>query len=325
MAETNIEWADYTFNPWRGCSKVSPGCANCCAEKLSKRNPEVLGEWGPKGRRSIAAESYWKLPMKWERKAKKAAARKRVFCLSMGDVCDDRPELIEPRERLKGMIAQTPNLDWLLLSKRPENYARLFGWGDSWPRNVWLGTSVENQEEADKRIPHLLACPAAVRFLSVEPMLGPVDLTRIDWAYGENEFTIPAGRRLQKRFIHALRGYCNDGGQTKIDWVICGGESGPNARPMHPDWARSLRDQCVAARVPFFFKQWGEWAAETAIGATKLQAMTLKKMKVLDGRLAGQAFHSGYWEDKTVMLRVGKARAGRLLDGREWNEYPRID
>lgn len=182
------------FNPWRGCTKVSRGCANCYAEAGSKRNPAVLGVWGDAGTRVIASESYWRLPLKWDRQAAKAGERRRVFCASLADVFEDRPELVSPRQRLFRLIGDTPYLDWLLLTKRPENVLRMThdewcppvpghvsqnaGDGHSWkwPSNVWLGVSVEDQQRADERIPILLQTPAAVRFLSCEPLLGPLDL-----------------------------------------------------------------------------------------------------------------------------------------------------
>jgi protein gp37 len=225
MAEnTAIEWATHTFNPWTGCTKVSPACDFCYAEAWAKRagRPEL---W--QGERKRTTEAYWRQPLKWDRAAQAAGRRDRVFCASLADVFDNQvPE--RWRDDLWHRIEQTPNLDWLLLTKRPQNIAKMLPgarigtrpWGDGWP-NVWLGTTVENQAEAERRIPHLLAVPAAVHSLSCEPLLE--DLTGIDL--------------------------------TGIDWVIVGGESGPKARPMQEAWAESLRDQCRAAGVAFFMKQ----------------------------------------------------------------------
>lgn len=220
--ETKIEWCDHTFSPWRGCTKVSAGCANCYAETQSHRNPKALGVWGDDGIRVIAAESAWREVERWNRKAGRDGVRRRVFCGSMCDVCEDRPELVEPRDRLRGLIDVTTHLDWLLLSKRPENYFEMFGdpWDHDWPSNVWAGTSIENQETADNRIPELVTIPAMVRFLSCEPLLGPIDPRR-------------AG----------------------IGWVIIGGESGPKARPCNVEWIRSIVQQCKTAGVPCFVKQ----------------------------------------------------------------------
>jgi protein gp37 len=235
MSENSkIEWTDHTFNPWWGCTRVSEGCVNCYAETFARR----FGvRWGPQAERRIASPSTWAQPMVWNRKARREGVRRRVFCASMADVFEDRRELDAARLRLFRLIDDTPHLDWLLLTKRPENVISLIDglWiDDGIPANVWIGTSVENQDMADKRIQEILKIPARVRFLSCEPLLGPVN---IDW-------------HLTQRGDDG----CIDHG---IDWVICGGESGRGARPMQPDWALSLMDQCFAASVPFFFKQWG--------------------------------------------------------------------
>ena len=254
-SQTGIAWTDHTFNPWRGCTKVSAGCANCYAEALSKRSPAVLGEWGPPGKRAIAAESYWGLPERWDRAAKRDGVRRRVFCASLSDVFEDRQELVAPRARLFDTIARTPHIDWLLLTKRPENVLRL------WPGtvvenppivevcghmvfpNVWLGVSVEDQKTADERIPLLLDTPAAVRFVSYEPALGPVDFRR--WLGGSIDPTLPPAQIAEAW------------GRVGLAWVIVGGESGPQARPCDVTWARSVRDQCKAAEMAFFMKQRG--------------------------------------------------------------------
>jgi protein gp37 len=248
MAEaTKIEWAKHTFNPWTGCTKVSPGCDHCYAEGWAKRSGHV--QWGPHAPRRRTADAYWREPLKWNARAQEEGRRARVFCASLADVFDNHAS-IQPQWRadLWSLIAATPHLDWLLLTKRPQNNAKMLPptWGDGWP-NVWLGTTVENQTEANRRILHLLDTPARVRFLSCEPLLGPVALDMI--------LTDEMG-------IYALSGIFSDGSGPSgfsqgpgIDWVICGGESGPGARPMHPDWARSLRDQCAMEGVPFFMKQ----------------------------------------------------------------------
>lgn len=247
---SKIEWTDHTFNPWRGCTKVSAGCAHCYAETMSKRNPKSLGIWGDAGTRVIASESGWREPLKWNREAEASVVRARVFCGSMCDICEDRPELIEPRIRLKRLIEATPNLDWLLLSKRPENYLRLFdNWlSDQWPSNVWAGTSCEDQKTADERIPHLLRVPAAIRFLSLEPLLGPIDLENI--FVGRRN---PDGSR-QNGMVHSIFRWP---GARCVDWIIVGGESGPKARPCNIDWIRSIVRQCEEASVSCFVKQLG--------------------------------------------------------------------
>jgi protein gp37 len=275
MAEdSKIQWCDHTWSPWRGCTKVSAGCKNCYAEKISHRNPAVLGEWGPDGARVVNAD--WRKPLAWDRKAAKAGTRLRVFP-SLCDWLEDRPDLDEPLGRFLELIARTPDLDWLLLTKRPELFSdrlhavvrnyhgggheleRGLSTGDmiasAWldgatPANVWLGTSTEDQPNADARIPALLEIPAAVRFVSAEPLLGPVDFTNVAWnGWRWNVLTGEAS-------------YCGVSGgpenlANRIDWVIVGGESGPQARPCDVAWVRSLRDQCRAAGVPCFVKQLG--------------------------------------------------------------------
>ncbi len=253
--ETKIQWCHHTWNPWRGCVHDSPGCDNCYAELLSFRNPTVLGEWGPNGKRAIAAESYWDLPRKWNEAARKAGERRRVFCLSLGDVFEDRAELVEPRARLFAMIERTHNLDWLLLTKRPQNVERLIKpleskWYPDMPLwetfplpNVWLGVSVEDQQRADQRIPTLLRIPATVRFLSVEPLLESVDLRFFD------SMIVDIAREMATR---APRKRPNG-----VSWAIVGGESGSNARPCDVAWVQSVVAQCREAGVAPFVKQLG--------------------------------------------------------------------
>lgn len=263
MAENSkIEWTDHTFNPWTGCTKVSPGCDHCYAEGWAKRSGTV--RWGAGEPRRRTTEANWRLPLKWNAQAEREGRRFRVFCSSLADVFDnDAPE--QWRADLFSLIAQTPQLDWLLLTKRIGNAAAMLdriaylGTTDSVLErmplpNVWLGATVVNQEEADRDIPKLLQVPARVRFLSIEPMLGPIDLQRWLWECCGN---------MQPGNNHGLLGqepdYCcgNPDPRDALNWVICGGESGPGARPAHPDWARSLRDQCAAAGVGFFMKQMG--------------------------------------------------------------------
>jgi protein gp37 len=243
VSETKIEWAHYTFNPWWGCTKISDGCKNCYAEKLSNRFGG--GHWGDHGDRKFFGDDHWKKPLKWQRKAQREGRRLRVFCASMGDIFERHPQPTvanlqdESRMRLWRLIAATPDLDWLLLTKRPENIQSMMpaSWqGLQCPKNVWLGVTAENQEEVDRRVPSLLLSAdwAPVRFVSYEPALGPVGL----------------GRLL--RFANLSENDCT---ATGIDWVIAGAESGPRARPMDESWVRSVRDECAAADVPFFYKQ----------------------------------------------------------------------
>jgi protein gp37 len=304
-ANSKIEWTHHTFNPWRGCTKVSAGCANCYAERQSVRNPKVLGIWGDDGTRVIAAEAYWKEPLKWNKAAQLAGERHRVFCASLADIFEDRPELDKPRDRLLELIDATDNLDWLLLTKRPENFIIFLprSWHEYPRKNVWLGVSVEDQKNADERIPELLATPAHIRFLSAEPLLGAL---RLDEIRGSDGFS--------------YRPFEGDHtGEPRIHWVIGGGESGPRARPMHPAWARSLRDQCTSGGVAFHFKQWGEFAPALT-GAS----VPDKDKIILGGNgHARQIGAESLYEDDVIMANVGKHAAGRLLDGREWNEFPK--
>jgi protein gp37 len=267
MAENSkIEWTTHTFNPWTGCTKVSPACDHCYAEGWAKRSGHV--EWGPHGDRRRT--KTWNNPVKWNREAEGAIERPRVFCASLADVFDNHKS-IQPEWRadLWALITATPNLDWLLLTKRPQNIKRFIP--SSWeargcPDNVWLGTTVENQEEAERRIPHLVAVPARVRFLSCEPLLGPLDLS--PWLAVE-QITLGGRPHWTERNYEV----------SKLQWIITGGESGSNFRPANPDWFRSLRDQCQAASVPFLFKQW-EGVSQPIIKA---------KGRALDG-----VIHDGY-------------------------------
>lgn len=238
MAENSkIEWTDHTFNPWWGCTKVSSACDNCYAEAWAKRTGHRV--WGYRAERRFLSEIYWKQPLRWNKEAKKQGRRARVFCASMADVFEWRSDLKTWREKLWVLIDETPNLDWLILTKRPHLISRLSPWGQDWPQNVWLGTTVESQEFAEKRIPHLVENPAMIRFLSCEPLRSGLDLSI--WLE-----------------------------EGAIDWVIAGGESGPGARPSDPAWFRDLRDQCIESSVAFHFKQWGDWAPLASVDPIKI-------------------------------------------------------
>ena len=230
---TGIQWCHATFNTHIGCAKVSPACDNCYAERDSKRLEASLTNqgkialplWGEHGARHVTSDEYWKKPLAWNRKAAAAGERRRVFCASFADVFEVRADLDPVRERLARLIEATPNLDWLLLTKRIDKataYGREMFRGLAFPANVWMGTTVEDEPRARERVPALRAVPARVHFLSIEPQI---------------ELVTPE----------------LDG----IDWVICGGESGPRARIFDLAWARSLREQCRNAGVAFFMKQLG--------------------------------------------------------------------
>lgn len=278
MGDTKISWADKVWNPVTGCTKVSEGCRNCYAERMSKRLAGRAGYPEDGFKVTLHADKLGE-PLRWKKPT-------RIFVCSMGDLFHkDVPD--EFIAKVLDIIEKAPQHIFMVLTKRPERAEAFLNWckvlwanspirpASCPPSNLWLGTSVEDQKTADERIPLLLQTPAAKRFVSYEPALGPVDLTRL-----------PAAGA----YVCALRGARP--AYPSLDWVIMGGESGPGARPMHPDWARSTRDQCQAAGVPFFFKQWGEWAP--------------------------------VWEKDgaSVGRRVGKKAAGCLLDGKEHKERP---
>lgn len=239
---TKIGWTDHTFNPWVGCTKVSPACDNCYAEGWAKRaGRDVWGHGKPRQRTKT-----WDQPEKWNAAAAAEGERRRVFCASLADVFDTEVRT-EWRADLMVLIEKTPNLDWLLLTKRPKVMAEFFDRHPP-PDNVWAGTTVESQKMAALRIPQLLKVPARIRFLSVEPMLEAIDLWKVPGAVrccGTNTCATVAEP-------HELCEVYSD-----IDWIICGGESGPNHRPIDPDWVRDLHAQTVGMQARFFFKQWG--------------------------------------------------------------------
>lgn len=298
MENSKIEWTDHTFNPWVGCQKVSEGCRNCYAERLMDGR-FGRGAWGPQGTRQRTSAQMWRQPLLWnarrwaqcedcgwrgdEREVVREQmcprcggislreTRQRVFCASLADVFEDRPELKPWREDLFELMERTTNLTWMILTKRPELAAVVGAWYEQNP-HVWVGTSVEHQAAARLRLPHLEIVRAAVRFVSCEPLIGPVDLSGYEW----------------------------------LDLVIVGGESGPQARPMSSRWAREVRDFCQVNRIPFFFKQWGEWAPVSQFGA--------------EARFA----HRPVMVDGEMMARVGRGMAGHRLDGRLWRETPEV-
>jgi protein gp37 len=248
MAENSkIQWTDATFNIVWGCSKVSDGCKNCYADTLSHRYG--FDVWGKDKERRTFGGKHWNEPLKWNREAEKAGVIKRVFCSSMCDVFEDHPIVEQERQKLWPLIESTPHLDWLLLTKRPENMRAFAPW-EWWPDNVVAMTSVENDTVLE-RVGHLLTVPASRLGLSCEPLLGPVELKTVGCnAIGVN--------------IHRYPIWITGGGGSvpvtltpRIHWVIVGGESGAGARPMNIEWAMELRRQCASANVPFFMKQLG--------------------------------------------------------------------
>lgn len=400
---TAIEWADATWQPITGCSVVSPGCTNCYAMRLAgtrlQHHPSRAGltidsKAGPVWNGLVRLNEDWlDQPLRWKR-------GRRVFVCAHGDLFHEAaPD--EWIDRVFAVMALTPQHSFLVLTKRAERmraYMRdverealwmnavaaaierykLFGlrheyleYRDPWVPlpNVWLGVSVEDQTRADERIPLLLDTPAATRFISAEPLLAPVDLTRLQdfnghwWDAIAGEHWVPgAGSENSRTFRTA-----------NLDWIIVGGESGPGARPMHPAWARSLRDQCRTADIRFFFKQWGEWMPTSGVdvychGPNRREREFPNSPGISwlrDGRIcfrdftvtehaerirSGRAYNTRAIEVDEValndfntacrraedadagnpfaelgyqwMYRVGKKAAGRLLDGRTWDEFP---
>lgn len=331
VASTKIEWADSVFNPVTGCTPISPGCANCYAKRMSRRLAGRCGYPKDEPFRVTLHPEKLEEPLHWKKP-------RRVFVCSMGDLFhNDVPT--DFLVNVFAVMSLTPQHTFMLLTKRPKAMAELMRdnfheevwyardmlidkgivpytlwkhmeyWeqqddldvgvpvrtmfsyepAPEWPLpNVWLGVTAENQQTADKRIPILLQTPAAVHFVSVEPMLGPVRLQHCWKCKGPD-----------------IEGcLCEQDFYGSVDWVICGGETGPGARPVHPDWVRGLRNQCQAAGVPFFFKSWGEWHES-------------------DLQSNSRGWQTHLWPDGKLMYRMGRKKAGRLLDGRTWEEYPK--
>lgn len=336
VGKTDIEWTDKSWNPSTGCDKVSQGCKHCYAETVARgrlataystRLPVVRNELNDA---NPFALRLWperlEKPLQWQKPS-------RIFVNSMSDLFHpDMPE--EFIDQVFAVMALAPQHTYQVLTKRPELMAAYIstpgragavaaetgsaiGGARRWPFirpddlaarwplcNVWLGTSVEDQAAADERVPHLLASPAVVHFLSCEPLLGPVTLPD-SWPgcwHPTSEGTAPDHSRCL----------------SPKTWVICGGESGPGARPMHPEWPRALRDQCREGGIPFFFKQWGAWAPETHSNFARYQARTVR----YEGSLVSPVSQESHGVEPVYMCEIGKARAGRILDGRTWDAYP---
>ena len=333
--KSRIEWTDATWNPITGCSLVSPGCIRCYAMRDAagrlKNHPsregltDKNGRWNGKTRFN---EQWLDQPIRWRK-------QRRIFVCAHGDLFHENvPD--EWIDRVFAVMALAPLHVFQVLTKRAKRMkeymrsdsvaerveqamARYWTPLAEWPLpNVWMGVSAEDQATLDARTPHLLNTPAAVRWLSVEPLLGPVDLTmihhdgltNIDSLRGNHGLSLP------------MKGRC-----SALDWVVVGGESGPKARPMHPDWARAIRDQCAGAAVPFFFKQWGEWIEKDGprCRAIRIDRHSTDSWMDPDGTLhpctrMSYQYRSPYFD--SIVRRVGKKRAGRLLDGRTHDEMP---
>lgn len=278
--DSRIEWTHHTFNPWWGCVKVSDACDNCYAEAWAKR----LGAdvWGAKNDRRFFGDAHWKEPLKWNAEAKNEGVRRRVFCASMADVFEKNPVLVPHRQRLLDLIAATPHLDWLLLTKRIHGVRKLLPKGYEFPSNVWLGATVENQVVANKMIKYLLEFESpSVRFLSCEPLLSDLNL---------KPYLIPNAKGI------------------KLNWVITGGESGAGSRPMNPEWPANIQKQCAEANVPFHFKQWGHWAP---IELVKDSITKNTRIEIIGSK-----------EHIVSIAAIGKGKAGRSLSGKYWDQFP---
>ena len=308
MAENSaISWTDHTMNFWWGCSKVGPGCDHCYAETFDRR---VGGDyWGPGVPRRLVKD--WSKPRKWQRQAERTGVRPWVFAQSMSDIFDNEVPY-EWRVRALDLVRETPLLRWIFVTKRIGNAAKMLP--ADWPKNFGhcgLVSTIVNQAEADRDILKLLATPAAWRGLSMEPLLGPVDLTNI------------GGEGSAKSYgAHGYGALWPVETRPGLNWIIVGGESGPGARPMHPAWARSLRDQCANAGVPFHFKQWGEWAIERSVAGGDLGG---DMRRGLVRHVCADRENDGHFRQGDIyMRRVGRQAAGRLLSGVEHNGMPGV-
>jgi protein gp37 len=285
---TRIEWADATWSPITGCTPISEGCEHCYAARMAKR---LAGRFGyPKDEPFKPTFHLEKLdePQKWKKP-------KRIFVCSMGDLFH---ETIESKyvHFILHACELNPQHIYIFPTKRPKKMLEIMSHWNPERRfpNWWLGVTAENQRTADERIPVLLQIPAAVRFVSVEPMLEPISFKQ--WLLDVEQYD---SRTPWK---------------PEIDWVICGGETGPGARPMHPDWVRSLRDQCQVSNVPFFFKGWGDWEHESMADFTSSPGAALSSRNA--------TYH--IWGGGTRSYHIGKKHSGRLLDGVEWNQFSKI-
>ncbi|WP_080429411.1 phage Gp37/Gp68 family protein [Burkholderia ubonensis] len=334
MSENSeIEWTDHTWSPWEGCQKVGPGCDHCYAESMNRWLRRGKN-WGPGAPRRPYGPRHWDKPLRWNERARVTGCPVKVF----PSVCDPFDNAAPAGARLAfgQLILATPALTWLLLTKRIGNagtmLAEMFPGGT--PGNVWLGATVVNQDEADRDIPKLLTTPARIRFLSIEPMLGPIDLESVRWPSldGHRVDVLRGGYWNEAPYVIGARSAALDapkGGFTShsdfpstIDWVIAGGESGRGARITHPVWVRRLRDQCHGADVPFLFKQWGQWMP--GIGATveQIEAARSGAWIQLSGHVHDGNDLAVFANGDAHMLSVGKRLAGRMLDGIVHHAFP---
>lgn len=308
---SSIEWTHHTFNPVWGCRKIAPPCDHCYAETWAKRlgMPEL---W--QGEYRTFTDRHWLEPLKWNARAEHDGIRRRVFCASMADVFDNGwPAGI--RERLWDLIEATRHLDWLLLTKRIGNAKRMLPklWVPGAPPHVAFGISAGDQAEWARDSGKLFELQASTYFVSFEPLLGPIELAGYWHGCPVHDFE---------------GGFCvqDCGNWNRLSWAIVGGESGHHARPMHPGWVRSLRDQCVARGIAFHFKQWGEWEIASHenghFGGSMPESGARYTWVGKNGKTYNPSAPDGL--DCWAMARVGKKKSGRLLDGRTWDEFPGV-
>lgn len=326
MAEhSTIEWTHHTWSPWIGCQKVSPACDGCYAEHLMDTRMGRV-EWGPHGERKRTSAAYWRQPIAWNRAAAAAGRVERVFP-SLCDPFDNQVDTVWRRDFFD-LIRATPNLQWLLLTKRPQNAVPMCEEAGGLPENAALGTSVEDQKRAINLF-HLAVAARALRarltFASFEPLLGSVDPTRIVLHEGAAEFPGNPEIETARILFNALTG-ARSVDLPPLGWAITGGETSQGkhtARPSHPDWFRRMRDQCAEAQVPFLFKQWGDWAPGECVtrqSGTVEAAWYDGPSWTIDTESLSRT--DGHVDDEPDVYRIGKKAAGRLLDGIEHNDFP---
>lgn len=307
MSKTKIDWADMVWNPVTGCTKISEGCQNCYAERMTKRLQLMAPKKYSQGFSVKCHPEALQEPLKVKKP-------QRIFVCSMSDLFhDDVPA--DFILQVIAVAAKARQHTFIILTKRPARALQLFhNWGlipddfhgmppsgEEFPKNIWFGVTAENQARADERIPILLQIPATVRFVSIEPMLSEIDLQYLCFNGADGFGSLPG-----------------------LDWVICGGETGPGARPMHPDWVRFLRDQCEASSVPFFFKQWGAWITVYDRDKDDPDWRNCPEDKGPNKRYLNLAGGHGFHGERVVFVnRVETKAAGHMLDGKEHREFPK--
>jgi protein gp37 len=312
MKDTKISWCDHTFNPWIGCTKVNEACKFCYAESHDNRFYKE-SHWGAGSNRLITSKKYWNQPINWNRAAGNAGIKLRVFCASLSDIFEEHPQVEDARAELFNLIEKTPNLIWMLLTKRPENIIRFIPWnwhpkmGGSVPENVRFGVSIGMQKHMDEMWPVMEQTMYELNapyFLSMEPLLGPVDFAAFD------ESVMVEGKPM---------------GRTRHlpSYVIVGGESGPKARPMHASWVEGIRNMCLLYDIKFHFKQWGEWQ-DGSDGLSRHNAIVLSDGSYYMNSDRGfkeirRKYTNAEWGklQPRAVCKVGKERSGDLLDGRQ--------